>query len=429
MKRKLRTIFILFFLCQAGFSQNIEHDVVVSPEQQIQEIEKIKTQILNARDQNDTESEKLLISHLHKNYEQLQSNNYVALSATNELSFQVLPFDSKDLTWKIIVTSQLFDSSSLFNQIVDLPWEAIHGTKLAKIDKMTPKEYADYSSHVILYDKMLMDENPNITLRLIYQISPWNDASEYRFFPVTLEVLRTDYNNQVIFSLQKEDFNSASFNVYPQVEIRTFAQIEKERSQNEKILSKELSLYNKKHPSAANTKLPEQSYKKLDKINTEKNPVIQKGRSTVTLNFSDYETTQQLENFTGSNIGLDNINVMLSIGFGKFFFLEADVGGQVKDISTNQFLINIGAGLGACVNIANIFRPFILISEDYVTSENLITRFSAGLDLMIGKIFIITANYGFNMDLSIPAFDANINFFDNFSQVHSFSVGLGFNYK
>ena len=103
MKRKLRTIFILFFLCQAGFSQNIEHDVVVSPEQQIQEIEKIKTQILNARDLNDTESEKLLISHLHKNYEQLQSNNYVALSATNELSFQVLPFDSKDLTWKIIL--------------------------------------------------------------------------------------------------------------------------------------------------------------------------------------------------------------------------------------------------------------------------------------------------------------------------------------
>ena len=59
MKRKLRTIFILFFLCQAGFSQNIEHDVVVSPEQQIQQIEKIKTQILNARDQNDIESEKL----------------------------------------------------------------------------------------------------------------------------------------------------------------------------------------------------------------------------------------------------------------------------------------------------------------------------------------------------------------------------------
>lgn len=426
MKKRPFIFLVLLSISNLFFSQEIEHNISAGPQDLINQIEQYKTQILEARSNSDGESEKMLNEMLKKSYSDLQNSTYAALSATQELAFQVLPFDSKDLSWRIIISSELFGSTNLFNQLVDLPWEAVHGTKLDKVEKMSPKEYAEYASHVILYDNMLAGENSILTLRLIYQVKAWNDASEYRFIPKTLEVLRKDYNNQVIYSLESDDFTSASFTISPSVEIRSFAQIEKEREQNEKFVQKELSQYNKKHPSVSTVKLPEQSYKKLENIKSDKKTVVQKGRKSASVVFSDFETAEDLQNFDASKIWLNNISGILTMGFGKFGSVLFEVGGQAKNITSNQYVINLGLGTGLSVNIGNIFRPYAYITEDYLTSNALITRLTGGFDIIFGKLFMLTAAYGYNFSLDIGAYDTNKNFFDNLEQYHSFSVGLGF---
>lgn len=404
------------------------HNITVSALFKIQEIEVFKSKVLQSREKENKTSEKTFQKLLDKSYSDLLKTEYAALSATGELSFQILPFDIKEGGWTMIITSDFLNSKALFNQSILLPYEAVTGKKLEKIERMNSKEYSNYASTVILYDNILGSEYPNIALKLNYTIKDWNDASEYRFFPQMLEVYKTDRDNQLIYTIESSDFQSVSFNVSPQVEIRSESEIKRQTKENESILEREKSKYNKKHPTVATVKLPEQSYKKLEretKDKSQKKPVFQTGRSSFILNFTDYETQTELEHFDSSNIFIDNISATLNLGLGNFFFLPIDFGGQKNPLTPNTYMLNFGLGLGFSVNIANIIRPYAIACADYLTNKSVELSYGGGLDIVLGNIFVMNAQYKYNMGVCFETYNQGLSFMNNLYKFHSFSVGIG----
>ena len=104
---------------------------------------------------------------------------------------------------------------------------------------MTKEEREEYERNIMLYDSLFRQAVPVVYVRLKYKIRKWKEASEYRFEPEQLELVRTD-TNKTIFTFGKDFLSETTFIVYPRIEIRTASEREADINSAARVLMGEM---------------------------------------------------------------------------------------------------------------------------------------------------------------------------------------------
>ncbi|MBO7613059.1 MAG: hypothetical protein J6S81_04480, partial [Treponema sp.] len=196
----------------------------------IEQVETSKRSILRmrfekSRSQDASSVEYASLVNLDKSYKVLENKVYTATSLTDTLVLRGYAYNSLRNRWTISVKSNFFNYTSLFSIDLPLTYKALTGKEVKSRVKMTKEEREEYERNIMLYDSLFRQAVPVVYARLKYKIRKWKEASEYRFEPEQLELVRTD-TNKTIFTFGKDFLSETTFIVYPRIEISTASERE-----------------------------------------------------------------------------------------------------------------------------------------------------------------------------------------------------------
>ena len=391
----------------------------------IEQVENAKKAILNLRSSNAENSsaiEYASLVNLDKSYKVLESKVYSATSLTESLILRGYAFNKLNNRWTISIKSNFFGYTSLFAMDLPLSYKAFTGKEVKSLIKMTKEERAEYERNILLYDSLFRHAIPVVYIRLKYKIRKWKEASEYRFEPELLELVRTD-TNKTIFSFDKNFLTKTTFIVYPRIEIRTASERLSDIYAASKILINELKTNQENAVARA------ESTGRVTIVDDKKKTVEQKGRNTVYLSTDTRITNSMLNDFDIKDIQLNSLMANVTIGLGRFGFVGADLGYDYKNREKESSSYCFGLLGGLNFMPTNYVRPYVELAANYHTNKSFAPELGIGTDFLIGKVMInIGYNYGWNINLK-NYFDEKKFLDDDIFGYHLLTMGFGFTWR
>jgi len=368
------------------------------------------------------EEENVDIAELNKMYSALESSKFSTTSINGELKLEVGVFDGKKGKWKAKVSSSIMGKEDLVFEEIELTYSEVTGKKYIPVDKMSELQFEEFTNNVNKYDSFFSSDTKALFARVSYKIIRWQNASEYRFMPNVIEIVRLDGSSEKV--IHKIAFvDPKVFVQIPMIEIRDAKQIAKEKAKTVNRLEREQKAKEKR----LGIKLysdPDVAAKAYNK-----DPVIQKGRGSVIISVMDSE------DFSQPQVGIDQLHMDVTIGLGKFGFIGGDFG-VLFPIQKNDFVLNGGLIGGLNVHAGRFLRPYVLVGADYEMGYTVVGKAGAGCDLILAKVFDINLGYTFNYNFGLSEFinqDVMTSIIINGgtpqvrrSYNHMFSVGIGF---
>lgn len=393
----------------------------------IEQVESSKRSILRLRFEKSKSPEASSVEYasqvnLDKSYKVLENKVYTATSLTDTLVLRGYAYNSLRNRWTISVKSNFFNYTSLFSIDLPLSYKALTGKEVKSLVKMTKEEREEYERNIMLYDSLFRQAVPVVYVRLKYKIRKWKEASEYRFEPEQLELVRTD-TNKTIFTFGKDFLSETTFIVYPRIEIRTASEREADINSAARVLMGEMKTNQEKAVARA------ESRGQITIVDDKKKHVEQKGRSAVYISTDTRITNSMLNDFEAKDIQLNSIVLNVALGLGKFGFVGGDFGYDYKNRSKENSAYCFGAFGGVNFMPTNFIRPYAELALNYHTDENLTPEIGVGTDILIGKVMLnLGYNFGWKINLE-NYFDEKEFLDDDISTYHLFTVGFGFTWR
>lgn len=369
------------------------------------------------------EDEKKERTYLAASYKVLESGKYVVTSYTDYAKLSIGKFDGGKGAWLVEISSNLC-GKEVVNFETYLDYADVTGEKFIPADKMSISQMNAFNKEVERYDNLFKLCPDMFCVRINYDVLRWKQNSEYRFVPSRIEVINIARRNKVIRRFVKGDVKPRLFIIEDGAEIRTKEEIEEDVLKFNKQLAKEA----RENQSEAD-KLYQQyseSYQN-EKNNSNKLPVIQKGRGAFVISVSPFITGEEMSG--SADFGIDVLNLELCIPAGKYFFWGFDAGVYFP-LGHGIFDMQFGLLGGVNCQITHFFRPYLKLNLDFDTKLNGIIQTGAGIDITIANVFLVNLGYSYNwafdhnnkLNDSTPEEDKNVF---PLSQYHKFSIGLG----
>ncbi len=391
----------------------------------IEQVENSKKAILNLRNvksQNSSAVEYAALVNLDKSYKVLENKVYTATSLTDTLIVRGYSYNNLRNRWTISVKSNFFGYTSLFSIDLPLMYKSLTGKEVKSLVKMTKEERAEYEENIMLYDSLFRRAVPVVYVRLKYKIRKWKDASEYRFEPEQLDLIRTD-TNKTVFSFSKDFLTKNTFIVYPRIEIRTASERSTDIDNATKILMGEMRNNQEKAVERA------ESRGQITLVDDKKKQVEQRGRSAVFLSADTRITNSMLNDFDAKDIQLNSIALNLVLGLGRFGFVGGDFGYDYKNREKESSSYCFGLMGGLNFMATNYVRPYAEIAANCHTDKYFTPELGIGTDILIGKVMInLGYNFGWNINMK-NYFEEKKFLDDDITTFHLFTVGFGFAWR
>ncbi|MCR4742370.1 MAG: caspase family protein [Treponema sp.] len=333
------------------------------------------------------------IASLKKMYSSLESQTYTSNSFTEELTVRVMDFDGESASWPLVITSTLFGYTNLFDYTIPLSYQEVTGKRYIPIDKMSDKQFAEYSENVELYDSLFRSSTDIFYITLTYKIMVWDQPSVYRFIPVKCDVVRMDKKRSKVIHTEKEDLlKPREFVIYPQVEVRTYDEITKAYEKAAKIKEKEYEEEVKKSVAS----VEESSYRTenlaKEKPAKEKKENIQIGRAGLFVNLeNNFALDSGIQN---SSEYFDQISGEIDVPTGKFSFMGFNFSLYRPEIENFTYW-DVGLDFGFSCRLGSHIRPFIKFSGNSDNGLNIIGKVGGGVDFMFLKLLGLTVGYDY----------------------------------
>ncbi|MBR5645305.1 MAG: hypothetical protein IKX23_01535 [Treponema sp.] len=369
------------------------------------------------------EDEKKERTYLAASYKVLESGKYVVTSYTDNVKLSIGKFDGGKGAWLVGISSNLC-GKEVVNFETYLDYADVTGEKFIPADKMSISQMNAFNKEVERYDTLFKLCPDIFCVRINYDVLRWKQNSEYRYVPSRIEIINIARKNKIIRRFVKGDVKPRLFVIEDGAEIRTKEEIEEDVLKFNKQLAKEA----RENQTEAD-KLYQQyseSYQN-EKNNSNKLPVIQKGRGAFVISVSPFVSGDEMSG--SADFGIDVLNLELCIPAGKYFFWGFDAGVYFP-LGHGIFDMQFGILGGVNCQITHLFRPYIKLNLDFDTKLNGIIQTGAGLDFTIANVFLVNLGYSYNW-----AFDHNNKLNDEtpedqkdifpVSQYHKFSIGLG----
>lgn len=329
------------------------------------------------------------IANLKKMYSSLESQTYTSNSFTEELTVRVMDFDGETATWPLVITSTFFGYTNLFEYVIPLSYQEVTGKRYIPIDKMSDKQFKDYSENVELYDSLFRSSTDIFYITLSYKIMTWDGPSVYRFIPVKCDVVRMDKKRAKVIHSENEDLlMPKEFIIYPQVEVRTYDEITKAYEKVAKIKVREREEALKKTQAAGNTTSSKPKKEKKER----KEKTVQRGRGGLFVNVEN--NFMMPEGIQNTSQYYDQFSAELDFSTGKFSFFGLNCSIYTPEIESFAYW-DLGMDFGFNCKIGKHFRPFIKLSGSADNGFNLIGKAGGGLDILFFKIFGLTIGYDY----------------------------------
>ena len=388
----------------------------------IEQVENSKKEILKLRYrklENSSSVEYAALVNLDKSYKVLENKVYTATSLTDTLIVRGYAYNNLRNRWTISIKSNFFGYTSLFSIDLPLTYKALTGKEVKSLVKMTKEERAEYENNIMLYDSLFRRSVPVVYVRLKYKIRKWKEASEYRFEPEQLELVRTD-TNKTVFTFSKDFLTKTTFIVYPRIEIRTASERSTDIDNATKILMGEMRVNQEKAVERA------ESTGRITLVDDKKKTVEQKGRSAVYLTADTRITNSMLNDFEFKDVQLNSVVANIAIGLGRFGFAGGSFGYDYKNNSKESSSYCFGLMGGLNFMATNYVRPYVELAANYHTDESFTPELGLGTDFLIGKVMInLGYNFGWRIDME-NYFDEKKFLDDDITTYHLFTVGFGF---
>lgn len=352
-------------------------------------------------------AEKQYFSELAAAYKVVEAGKYVTNSFCDDVIFRVGNFNGEKGYWKATVTSAIFNHTDLMNLEFNLTYEEVTGKPFKPADQLTDEEFAEFKSNVALYDYLFRTNANVIFAKVYFTMYHWREASEYRFTPSKLEVVKIGDPVKVIHKENRIQSKAFIFYDAPVHEVRSESAIEKDVQRASKIVERE--------QKKAGTYNPAYSY---DGSSTN-SLVEQKGRGAVAITAATVIPSGNFE-----KIKVDNVSAEVTFGLGKYAFAGGDYSIYFP-VSAANLNMEYGVVAGANCKLGQYVRPYIKGTANMNNHEKGIVKAGGGLDFTIGLFMINVAyDYGWYFDLNKK--DDNIQLSTKpIEQNHKISVGLG----
>lgn len=393
--------------------------------QNLEQVEEAKNTITRLRTEdlaNASAVEYAAQVNLDKSYKVLESKTYTATSFGQNITLRGYTFNNLRKRWTVSIYSNFFGYTTLFDIDVPLTYADLTGKEAKSLLKMSKEEREAYNTDIMVFDSMFRKTIPVVYARLKYKLRRWKNASEYRFEPVSLDIIRTD-TNKVVASFEAEDLPRSTFIVYPQVEIRTPAERNSDIETANKVLA------NEKQVSQENAVASAESSGKVTVVESKKAKVEQKGRSTFYVSADTRITNKMLEDFDAKDVMLSDVTANITVGLRKFCFVGADFGYDYHDDGRNNSSFSGGILGGFNIRLGKFVRPYTELVVNYHTNSYLSPELGVGMDFTIGKVMLnLGYDFGWNIDVS-DIFDGGSITKDGISNYHLLTVGFGFTWN
>lgn len=369
------------------------------------------------------------MAQLKKLYNNLESGTYETTSFTDDLTVRIGNYDGATGTWPLTVTSALFGYTTLFTQEIPLSYTDVTGKKIKPINKMSDKQFEQYNNTVELYDSLFRSSTDVFYVRLVYKIEKWSWASQYRFVPTKCEIVRLDKKSKVIHQVNPLDMKKVTFTVYPTIEVRSAADIQKEQKKNGAKLEAEEKEYLKRNAALlkAQKKTEEEMFISTGTTATAMASVSkpaesnQKGRGILMVT-----AEKNVADFANSLFMPDLVGAELTFPTAKFAFFGLNFQ-TTYPLDTDKFYFQAGLETGFNFKIGKHVRPYVKAAANLDRNLNAVGKVGGGLDLIFAKV--LTANIGYNYNSVFDCtgfFNKDIPAADCLSNYHSISAGVGF---
>jgi uncharacterized caspase-like protein len=166
-----------------------------------------------------------LIDAINADYEILGNKTFTATSLSDTtLVVRLGNYDGVQQGWPLTVTSSLFGSTKLFSFKSTLSYADVSGDTTV-ISEMTSDEYTNYVENVEIYDSLFRGAVPVICAELDYSVEKDEGLSTYQFVPKAFRILRSDEKKTLKSTCSEDILEGQLFVMYPQIDIRTDAEI------------------------------------------------------------------------------------------------------------------------------------------------------------------------------------------------------------
>lgn len=371
------------------------------------EAENVKNDYLKQLKAEIAPAEKQYFAELDAAYKVVEAGKYVTNSFCDDVIFRVGNFNAEKGYWKATVTSAIFNHTDIINMEFDLTYEEVTGKPFKTADQLSDAEFAEFKSNVALYDYLFRTNANVIFARVYFTMYRWREASEYRFTPSKLEVVRIGDPVKVIHKENRVMAKSFIYYDAPVYEVRSENAIAKDAQRASKIVERE--------QKKAGTYNPAYSY---DGSSTN-SLVEQKGRGAVAITAA---TVRPASDF--GKVKLDNLSAEVTFGLGKYGFIGADYG-IFFPINAKDLNMEYGAVAGANCRFGKFVRPYIKGTANLNNLGNGIVKAGGGIDFTV-SLFMLNVSYDYGWYFDLNKKDDNIQLSTKpVDQKHKISVGLG----
>lgn len=399
------------------------------------EADEQKQAFLNELNNTMGSDEKEAVQTLCSYYRALEMNKFLDSSYSENTEVAIGEFNTNEGCWPVTYSIPMFGLDKIFRTTVKISYTDVTGEKFIPLSKMTDEEFMAFHDSLEFYTAVLKEIPEVLYGKLTFQIYRWKQASEYRLMPEKFEVSLLGAKRNKIVAKVNANLTPRVFVMAPAKEIRTESEIAADIVKANKIIAQEA----KAKESEADKLYKEytDSYESSKK-NSSKNPLIQKGRGAFVISASKHFTAGEVNSlssdFDSKSLIPDLVSIDLDFPVGKFAFLGLN-GGLFVPFNNGNFKFEAGLNAGFNFHVTNFLDPYLQASMVADSEYNGILKVGAGIDFIIGKMFLINLNYNFrwaydfNNQLN-PAVDkASLSASERNSipctSAHKISVGLG----
>lgn len=420
--------------------------------ERIQRIEKMKADILRFERYYDESSEevKSLLSSLEDYYGELEADTYTANSFSGELIVRGLDYNAARDGWSVTVYSELFGLASLFKfgGLVEYKELIKKGGTLQGLQglKALGGNEKDTSIHVI--DSLFARSVPVLSATLEYKVVRGANASQYRFIPLSLTLVRTD-TLKPVFSAGRSSLSQSFFFMTPQLAVASFSDmaitasevqgsIEKAEGRGKKKEAKGKKKNGKteaikKEKGKEKTEGKKEERKEKRKTSTESHSyegtspsgnsfvskMLEKQKRRRLFSITADTAVYDFANYDIKDLDLNSVKLNFDFAMNDYLFFGGGLAWRYAGRNSESFYGAFANG-GANITLFRNFRPYVQLEVSANTGAELGLGFGGGIDFTI-KHLLLNLNAGYNW-----SFDADNKTGDKSSTFASFGFGIGF---